>query len=180
MFLQHLGLRRDHEEYGAHVWWPYHIYLLVFEKQVVFFMTSFFPRFWTRKKSQFAKTDQNQPKTRKKPKIWIPESSISIRRIGHYVRDIVPTSGLPPIPILIMRCEILTEIRILSIESDVAFDRKRRCLARKQRCLARKRRCLARKRRCFARKQRCLARKQRLLWPKQRRLRSKANQPVEK
>ena len=29
---------------------------------------------------------------KKKPKIWIPESSISIRRIGHYVRGMVSTS----------------------------------------------------------------------------------------
>ena len=74
---------------------------------------TFFSDFELEKKPQFAKTDQNQPKTRKKPKIWIPESSISIRRIGHYVRGIVSTSGLHPIPILIMRCEIWTEIRIL-------------------------------------------------------------------
>ena len=48
----------------------------------------------------------------------VPESSRSIRRIGHHVRDILPTSGLRPITILITCCEKLTEIGILSIETE--------------------------------------------------------------
>ena len=75
------------------------------------------------------------------PKILVPESesSRSIRRIIHYVRDIVPTSGLPPIPILIMRCENLIEMCFLrksaSIEADlqnVRLDRSGRPLRSKR------------------------------------------------
>ena len=80
------------------------------KKRFFFHDIIFSPILITKKNRNLPKLTKICQKLEKKLKMLVPESSRSIRRIGHHVPDIIPTSGLIFIPILIMRCEILIEM----------------------------------------------------------------------